>query len=104
MTETVIGLGCQPERTAAETSKLEPRKEVIRFSSSHQFAIIRSTFPIAPRPGDRVYINLPAEYEAYFQNQIGEDRRICINGKVKFVELVDNSETMCVHVIDPYSE
>ena len=63
-----------------------------------------ATFPIVPRPGDRVYINLPAEYASYFQNQIGEDRPICINGKVKFVELVDNSETMCVHVIDPYSE
>ena len=58
------------------------------------------TFPIIPRPGDMLFFYLSPEDSKYFQSRQDENGKAQIGAEVKFVELTDGEEGICIHCTD----
>ena len=62
----------------------------------------KATFPIVPRPGDRIFFKLYIGDTRYFPNKdTADDCRVKIDAEVKFVELEDGIENIYIHCTDP---
>lgn len=62
-----------------------------------------ATYPVLPRPGDRVSFRLGKEYHKYFERTNpcqAEDGSFKITGQVQWAEILDGEEDIFLHVTE----